>query len=110
MIDQLIQAEIHADEEITEKNDEATRALEELHAAIENVFILRKGTREGLLQVDDFVNGLKTKFGAVNIESYGARKAEIVQLLDNISWSIRAVLDAITAFEKDVVNNTEGNK
>lgn len=106
-LDQIIQAEIHADEEITEKNDEATRALEELHAAIEKVFILRKGTREGLLQVDDFVNELKSKFGAVNIENYGARKDEIVRLLDNISWSIRAVFDAIDAFEKDVANQDQ---
>lgn len=102
MIDQIIQQEIHADEEITEKNDDAVRALEDLHAAVEKVYILRKGTREGLVQVDEFVNNLKAKFGAVNIEGYGARHKEIIQLLDNISWSIRSVIDAINAFNKDV--------
>ena len=102
MIDNVIRAEIATDEEITEKNDEAVRALEDLHAAIEKVYILRKGTREGLLQIDDFINGIKSKFGAVNVEGYGARKDSIIQLLGNISWSIRAVLDEIDAFNKDV--------
>ncbi len=101
-IDAIIRAELHASQEITDKTEEATRALEDLHAAIEELYILRKGTREGLKSVDEFIIGLRTKFGAAPIENFGARQAEIVQLLDNISWSIRSVLDAINKFDEDV--------
>lgn len=100
-LDSLIQQEIHADEEISEKNDTAVRALEDLYASIEKLYILRKGTRDGLKSVDEFVNELLAKFGGVRIENMGARKDEIVNLLSNISWSIRAALDAINRFEKD---------
>ena len=101
MLDSLVRQEIKANDEITEKNDTAVRALTDLHASIEQLYILRKGTRDGLKSVDDFVQELLQKFGGVRIENMGARKDEIVNLLNNISWSIRTVLDAIDRFEKD---------
>lgn len=102
VVDSIIQQEMATNEEILDKEEEAKRSLADLYSSIEKLYILRKGTKEGLVGINDFINTIHDKYVGVNIESFEQRKKEIVELLENISWSIRSVIDKINNFERDV--------
>lgn len=106
-VDALIRAELAQNEEIIEKDNAAKQALSDLYLSIENLYNLRKGARSGLVDINDFINSAYNRFVGINIESFGKRKDEIIELLNNISWSVREVISKMEQFERDVKNSVE---
>jgi len=102
VVDSIIRQEMATNEEILDKEEEAKRSLEDLYVSIEKLYILRKGTKEGLAGIDEFIRQIHDKYVGVNVEGFEQRKKEIVELLENISWSIRSAIDKINNFERDV--------
>ena len=91
--------------EISEREDDAKRALTDLYESIEKLCILRKGTTEGMVDISDFIETVRGKYVGVRIENFEQRQDEIVNLIDNISWSVRTLIDKINKFEQDVNRN-----
>ena len=101
-LDQLVIQEKALAKEIDDREFDADRALSELHESLSKLHALRQGEKQTLLAVNDYIAVVKENMLKVGISDLSGQRNEIVGLLDNISWSIRSVLDKIERFEKEL--------
>lgn len=101
-LDTLKEQESELTQEVSDRNDDAINAISDLHSSIYRLHALHQNTKETVLGVNDFIEVIRNKFIKVNLENMGRNRDEIINLIDNISWSIRELIDKVNKFDKDL--------
>lgn len=78
---------------VEEKQDEAYRALAELHAAIENLYIIKKAEKAVTTSAQEFINTVMEKVFKMDVDSIRHKQTEARGELEAASYSIAKLLD-----------------
>lgn len=100
-IDDIVKKELDLQQEIETKSADARRALEDLYDSVKDLYILRKGTKVFLVDVDEFVKRAEQQITKTNIPALAHKKQEILEALQAISWYISSATNLINQFETE---------
>ena len=87
---------------IKEKQEDAYRALADLHASIEELYILKKGEKAILLGSKEFIETVMDKVFKIDVEGIGQKQNECTSALETATWGINKALDIISDIEYNV--------
>lgn len=92
---------------VNEKEDAANKAIAELHEAIEELYLLRKGTRVGLNDLQTFTDKIYEKIVKIDVPGLAHKKQQILDALGSIQWYIHSAETLINDFENEVKKISE---
>ena len=81
------------EKEIAEKQDDAYRALAELHEAIEELYIYKKGEKQILVDVNDFIETVMDKVFKKDVEGIQHQQAELRDAIEAATFYVSKIID-----------------
>lgn len=101
-INELYQKEERLNAVVEECQENANRALEELHTALLDLNAVKTSEKAVFVDLNAFLNRIQTQVVKADVPRIVAKKQELLGLLENVSWGVSRILDLTAEIEQEL--------
>lgn len=106
-LNEMYSKEKQLNDKVDECQENANRALTELHAALVDLNELKTQENGVLVDLQAFLERVQQGVVGVNVENVAHKRAEVLGLVENISWSVSRLLDLNSEIERELAGQKE---
>lgn len=94
-------------DKVEECEENARRAISELHQALVDLNEIKTQEKAVLVDLQAFTERIQRNVVGVNVDNVLHKKTEVLSLIENISWSVSKLLDLNSDIERDLTRHDE---
>lgn len=106
-LNELYLKEKQANDKVEECQENANRALADLHQALVDLNEIKTQENAVLVDLQAFLERVQSVVVGVNVENVAHKRTEVLGLVENISWSVSRLLDLNSEIERELSGQDE---
>lgn len=101
-INELYLKEQQLNAKVEECQENATNALAELHQALIDLNDVKTAEKAVFVDLNTFIERIQQSVIKVNVSKVSAKKQELLNLMESVSWEVSRILELSDEMEKEI--------